>query len=49
MDKIPCWNCDGEMIRFAHDTFYWYYKCPKCKMEKAIPREDRKPITLEDI
>ncbi len=47
--EISCWNCDGVMKRFAHDTFYWFYRCPKCGKEKAQLREDRPVFTLEDI
>lgn len=40
MTEIPCWNCTGTMERFADDTFYWYYRCPKCGKEKLEPKED---------
>jgi len=36
---IPCWNCDGEMKCYGHDTFYWYYKCPVCGKQRAILKE----------
>jgi len=39
--KINCWNCDAEMKRFQ-DTFYWYYRCPKCGKESLVPKEREK-------
>jgi DNA-directed RNA polymerase subunit RPC12/RpoP len=39
MDAYYCWKCGKEMKRFAQDTFYWYYKCPKCGQENLVLKE----------
>jgi|GEM_PF-6624030 len=41
MNTMPCWNCDGEMRRFGEDSFYYYYRCPKCGKTHTELRDDR--------
>lgn len=36
---LSCWNCDGEMKQFAEDSFYYYYRCPKCGKGKLVRKE----------
>jgi tRNA(Ile2) C34 agmatinyltransferase TiaS len=40
-NTIPCWNCDGQMKQNGQDTFYWYFKCPKCGKRHTELRDDR--------
>jgi ssDNA-binding Zn-finger/Zn-ribbon topoisomerase 1 len=42
---VQCWNCNGVMRRFAQDTFYWYYKCPKCGKERLELKTDIGPMS----
>ncbi len=49
MKENECWNCKGTMKLIAHDTFYWFYKCPDCGKEKASPREDRRVYDKKDM
>jgi len=44
---ISCWNCGFLMKQFAHDTFYWFYKCQKCGKEKVVERTDRKTMEAD--
>lgn len=34
-----CWICRKPMIRFAEDSWYWFYRCADCGTEKLYPKE----------
>ncbi len=37
---IPCWNCRATMDYYATAGVYHFFKCPVCKVEKAVWKED---------
>jgi DNA-directed RNA polymerase subunit RPC12/RpoP len=34
-----CWTCGKPMTRFAQDSWYWYYRCEACGVERMYPKE----------
>ncbi len=34
-----CWICGKPMTRFAQDSWYWYYRCGDCGVERMYPKE----------
>jgi len=34
-----CWICGKPMTRFAQDSWYWYYRCEECGVERMYPKE----------
>jgi predicted RNA-binding Zn-ribbon protein involved in translation (DUF1610 family) len=36
--RVFCWNCNGIMRQFAHDSFYYHYRCPACGKERLVLR-----------
>lgn len=34
-----CWICGKPMTRFAQDSWYWYYRCEDCGVERMYPKE----------
>ena len=40
-DERPCVHCDGTQKLYRFDSFYFIWKCKKCRGENLELREDR--------
>lgn len=40
LKEIPCWNCRASMAYYGSAGYFDFYQCPKCKVEKAVLKED---------
>lgn len=43
---MKCFNCHNQMKLYGEDTYYFFWKCPVCKKEKAELKEE---VFLEKI